>query len=148
MTYEASHPYQTVEAWAISTSTTTSNTASCTRAYRRHGLPSNLEVVQTAIHASRLSGGTAETLSIATITFCAAYTGSMLFEEERPRCRCHWQQRTDVFPQDMSAEYAKYPMVTADQLRGRRERPRRVKMLTRDFIEGLNPPSLPLLYIN
>jgi hypothetical protein len=36
----------------------------------------------------------------------------------------------------MSEEYNKYPMVTADQLRGRRERPRRVKMLTRDFIEG------------
>jgi hypothetical protein len=50
----------------------------------------------------------------------------------------HWQQRTDLFPQDMSEEYNKYPMVTADQLRGRRERPRRVKMLTRDFIEGIS----------
>ena len=49
----------------------------------------------------------------------------------------HWQQRTDLFPQDMSEEYNKYPVVTADQLRGRRERPRRVKMLTRDFIEGI-----------
>ena len=49
----------------------------------------------------------------------------------------HWQQRTDLFPQDMSEEYKKYPMVTADQLRGRKERPRRVKMLTRDFIEGM-----------
>lgn len=48
----------------------------------------------------------------------------------------HWQQRTELFPMDMSAEYDKYPMVTADQLRGRRERPRRVKMLMRDFIEG------------
>ena len=48
----------------------------------------------------------------------------------------HWQQRTDLFPQDMSEEYNKYPMVTANQLRGRRERPRRVKMLMRDFIEG------------
>lgn len=48
----------------------------------------------------------------------------------------HWQQRTDLFPLDMSGEYQKYPMVTADQLRARRERPRRVKMLMRDFIEG------------
>ena len=49
----------------------------------------------------------------------------------------HWQMRTDVLPQDKSGEFAKYPMVTADQLRGRKERPRRVKMLMRDFIEGM-----------
>ncbi|RQM05822.1 hypothetical protein DH86_00002144 [Scytalidium sp. 3C] len=54
----------------------------------------------------------------------------------------HWQQRTDTFPVDMSQEYSRYPLVTADQLRGRRERPRRVKMLTRDFIEdSLYNPS-------
>lgn len=47
-----------------------------------------------------------------------------------------WQQRTDMYPEDMSAEYAEYPMVTAQELRQRRERPRRVKMLMRDFIEG------------
>ncbi|RDL42537.1 Uncharacterized protein BP5553_02516 [Venustampulla echinocandica] len=42
----------------------------------------------------------------------------------------------------MSGEYEKYPMVTADQLKSRRERPRRVKMLTRDFIEdSLYNPS-------
>lgn len=52
------------------------------------------------------------------------------------RNESHWQQRTDLFPVDMSAEYEKYPMVNADQLRSRRERPKRVKMLTRDFIEG------------
>ncbi|EFX00783.1 cog1565 domain containing protein [Grosmannia clavigera kw1407] len=46
-----------------------------------------------------------------------------------------WQQRTDLFPADMSVEYAEYPMVTAQDLRLRRERPRRVKMLMRDFIE-------------
>ncbi len=47
-----------------------------------------------------------------------------------------WQQRTELFPQDKSEDFKKYPMVTADGLRNRRERPKRVKMLTRDFIEG------------
>jgi hypothetical protein len=50
----------------------------------------------------------------------------------------NWQQRTDIFPLDMTEEYNRYPMVTSDQLKGRKERPRRVKMLTRDFIEGMH----------
>ena len=48
----------------------------------------------------------------------------------------NWQQRTDLFPQDKSKDFERYSMVTADMLRSRNERPRRVKMLTRDFIEG------------
>ncbi|MCJ1435872.1 hypothetical protein MMC27_005248 [Xylographa pallens] len=47
----------------------------------------------------------------------------------------NWQQRTDLFPQDKSKDFERYPMVTADMLRSRKERPKRVKMLTRDFIE-------------
>ncbi|RYC55330.1 hypothetical protein CHU98_g10882 [Xylaria longipes] len=46
-----------------------------------------------------------------------------------------WQQRTEMFSVDMSEEYKKYPTVTANDLRSRRERPRKVKMLMRDFIE-------------
>lgn len=46
-----------------------------------------------------------------------------------------WQQRLDHFPTNKGDEYKKYPLVTADALRGRKERPRRVKMLMRDFIE-------------
>ena len=47
-----------------------------------------------------------------------------------------WQQRTDIFPPDKLRDYERYPMITADALRSRRERPRRVKILARDFIEG------------
>ncbi|KAK4459607.1 hypothetical protein QBC42DRAFT_5914 [Cladorrhinum samala] len=47
----------------------------------------------------------------------------------------NWQQRTDIFQEDMSEEFKSYPLVTANDLRGRNERPRRVKMLMRDFIE-------------
>lgn len=49
-----------------------------------------------------------------------------------------WVQRSDLSPNDMMKEYKTYPTVTADHLRSRKERPRRVKMLTRDFIDGLS----------
>ena len=47
-----------------------------------------------------------------------------------------WQMRTDIFPPDKLRDYEKYPIVTSDMLKSRRERPKRVKMLARDFIEG------------
>ncbi|KAI0109222.1 S-adenosyl-L-methionine-dependent methyltransferase [Nemania sp. FL0031] len=47
----------------------------------------------------------------------------------------NWQQRTEMFSLDMSEEYKKYPTVTANDLRSRTGRPKRVKMLMRDFIE-------------
>lgn len=55
----------------------------------------------------------------------------------RPRTtnESSWQQRTDHFPIDKAEEFKRFPSVTADALRGRRDRPRRVKMLMRDFIE-------------
>lgn len=55
-----------------------------------------------------------------------------------PEKESHWQQRTEMFAVDMSDEYKAYPTVTANDLRSRRERPRKVKMLMRDFIEGLS----------
>ncbi|KAK3047672.1 hypothetical protein LTR09_010930 [Extremus antarcticus] len=56
-------------------------------------------------------------------------------QEQKTSVESSWQQRTDHFPQDKVEEFKRYPNVTADMLRGRRERPRRVKMLMRDFIE-------------
>ena len=47
-----------------------------------------------------------------------------------------WQQRIDAFPKDMSRQLREYPKVTTFDLRSRLHRPRRVKMLARDFIEG------------
>ncbi|RCI13129.1 hypothetical protein L249_1287 [Ophiocordyceps polyrhachis-furcata BCC 54312] len=53
-----------------------------------------------------------------------------------------WQQRTNVLPEDRSEEFLKYPYLTARDLRRRTERPRRAKMLLRDFIEdSLYNPS-------
>ena len=54
----------------------------------------------------------------------------------------NWQQRTESFSLDMGDEYKSYPMVTAKELRDRRERPRRVKMLMRDFIEGMSSKEI------
>lgn len=48
----------------------------------------------------------------------------------------HWQQRSNVSPADRTEDLKRYPTVTAKDLRSYRERPRRVKMLMRDFIEG------------
>jgi hypothetical protein len=48
----------------------------------------------------------------------------------------NWQQRTQLFSPDAAQEYMAYPTVTAYELRHRKERPKRVKMLMRDFVEG------------
>ena len=62
--------------------------------------------------------------------------GPSVADADAERNESNWQQRSDLFSEDKKQAYNRYPMVTADQLRGRRERPKRVKMLTRDFIEG------------
>jgi hypothetical protein len=47
-----------------------------------------------------------------------------------------WQQRTNLLPEDRRDEFAQYPYISMQELKKRKERPRKVKMLLRDFIEG------------
>ena len=47
-----------------------------------------------------------------------------------------WRARNDLLLSDHTEDYKRFPLVTADHLRPRKERPRRVKMTVRDFIEG------------
>lgn len=46
-----------------------------------------------------------------------------------------WRKRGHD-PKNIDKEYESYPLVTAKDLRSRRERPREVKMLTREFVDG------------
>lgn len=48
-----------------------------------------------------------------------------------------WTKRDD-YPRDLEQQLRTFPLVTAKDLRSRRERPRQVKMLTREFIEGMH----------
>jgi len=48
-----------------------------------------------------------------------------------------WQQRIHAFPKDVSKQLREYPRVSSNDLKFRTQRPKRVKMYTRDFIEGL-----------
>lgn len=50
-----------------------------------------------------------------------------------------WQPKSPFLQIDMTEEFRRYPMVTAEQLSKRKERPRRVKMLVRDYIDGCLP---------
>ena len=53
-----------------------------------------------------------------------------------------WKKRPGVLPEDRLAEYKQYDMVTADDLRTRKRRPKRTRLLMRDFIEdSLYNPS-------
>jgi len=54
----------------------------------------------------------------------------------KPQEQESWQPRSELVVDEKVTEFKRYPVVTADELRERKERPRRVKMLMRDFIEG------------
>jgi transposase len=47
----------------------------------------------------------------------------------------NWTKRGD-YPKNIDEELKTYPLVTAKELRHRRDRPRQVQMLTREFIDG------------
>jgi hypothetical protein len=50
-----------------------------------------------------------------------------------------WQQRTTLLPEDRSVEFEQYPSLTMEDLKQRKSRPIRAKMLLRDFIDGECP---------
>ena len=55
-----------------------------------------------------------------------------------------WRPRRYDYPEERDEEFKRYPTVTANELRAQRERPRKVKMLMRNFIEGrLDQYQLP-----
>lgn len=59
----------------------------------------------------------------------------------------HWVRRND-YPHDIEKGLMTYPLVTAKGLRRRRERPREVQMLTREFVDGMkNTPNWNELWL-
>ncbi|EEH46448.1 uncharacterized protein PADG_02546 [Paracoccidioides brasiliensis Pb18] len=66
---------------------------------------------------------------------CRSYATKPTLKRRTLEDPTFWKHRTDDFPRDMSKELQEYPMVTSTDLQSRHHRPRRVKMLARDFIE-------------
>ena len=66
-----------------------------------------------------------------------AYKPKPIAENDPANAESLWQPRIELVSVDKGAEYQRYEAVTANDLRGRVRRPRRVRMLMRDFIEGL-----------
>lgn len=54
-----------------------------------------------------------------------------------PNSNATWLPRPSLYQEDKKIEYMKYPTVDAEKLRSWKHPPKRVKMLMRDFIEGL-----------
>jgi len=87
-------------------------------------------------------------LSLNAINATPSQTRSFFWEAQREEQRRYgardesrknefWKARNDLLLSDRTEDFKRYPLVTADDLRPRRERPRRVKMLVRDFVEGV-----------
>ncbi|KAF2750625.1 DUF185-domain-containing protein [Sporormia fimetaria CBS 119925] len=58
--------------------------------------------------------------------------------EGETRRESRWTPRQNAFPHERMDEFDRYPMVTSEMLKTRRERPRRVQMQMREFIEGVD----------
>lgn len=54
-----------------------------------------------------------------------------------------WHAKSPYIHVDMTEEFKRYPLVTAEELSTHRERPKRVKMLVRDYVDGIPPPPCP-----
>ncbi|KPI45152.1 NADH dehydrogenase-like protein [Cyphellophora attinorum] len=63
------------------------------------------------------------------------HASALRHKEDDGSGRSNWQQRLDHFPPDITKELKQFPRVTAAQLRNRSQRPTRVKMYTREFID-------------
>ncbi|TQN70192.1 Protein arginine methyltransferase NDUFAF7-like protein [Colletotrichum shisoi] len=63
------------------------------------------------------------------------YAVKTFAEKQEKTNESKWQQRTSLFPNDRADEFDTYPTLSSRDLAARSTRPRKVKMLTRDFIE-------------
>ena len=61
-----------------------------------------------------------------------------------PGNESRWQQRTNLLPVDRTAEFNKFPQLSIRDLMARTQRPRRCKMLMRDFVDGMASLVLPI----
>lgn len=128
-----------------------------TRLFRqlfRHGHPAcharrNLTNLATALHNSRQRHQLGQSRGLSSFPFGSnddKIGRGAVSQSEKER---GWQQRNNAWPKDRTLEAQRYPTVTARDLRSYKERPRRVKMLMRDFIDGqeltTSTPSVPPL---
>lgn len=71
-----------------------------------------------------------------------SYAGRASIDRGMKSNESRWQQRTHILPEDRQKEFAEYPHMTLEDLKQRTERPRKVKMLLRDFIDGMGGSTL------